>query len=277
MWADTRFGDYPHLAPSEPGVPGAFAGWMLLSLGKPVSASSWREGHADAAHGFADWNRPETSATFEPSNLTDENCKTYWLAETNGPDEWVVIDLEDNATVYAVQINYFDHNTGLYGRPKGLCQRYVLEGSHDGKKWFTLEDRSHSKKDAPNAYIQLRRPAKARFVRYRNVEVSAPYLALSEIRVFGLGGGKAPSAPENVRAVRCDDRRNALITWKADPAAQGYNVYWGIAPDKLYSTWMVYGEDHLLLPSLAVDQEYWFAVEAFNSCGVSKVARAQAH
>ncbi|MBR6457026.1 MAG: fibronectin type III domain-containing protein, partial [Bacteroidales bacterium] len=127
------------------------------------------------------------------------------------------------------------------------------------------------------AYIQLKRPAKARYVRYRNVAVSAPYLALSEIRVFGLGSGSAPSAPSDVQAVRCEDRRDALISWSPVAGAQGYNVYWGIAPDKLYSTWMVYGEDHLLLPSLSADQEYWFAVEAFNSCGVSELARAQAH
>lgn len=277
MWCDTRFGDYPHFAPSEPGRQGEFAGWMLLSYGKPVSASSFQAGRAAEAQGFAPWNRPETSATFEPSNLTDENCKTYWLAATNGADEWAVIDLEDNATVYAIQVNYFDHNTGLYGRPKDLRQRYILEGSLDGVEWFVLENRSKSDKDAPNAYIQLRYPVKARFVRYRNIEVSAPSLAISEIRVFGLGSGAAPSAPADVQAIRCEDRRNALISWKPDPAAQGYNVFWGIAPDKLYSTWMVYGEDHLLLPSLAVDQEYWFAVEAFNSCGVSELVRAQAH
>ena len=277
MWADTRFGDYPHLAPSVEGGKGAFAGWMLLSLNKPVTASSWQQGSAAQAEGFAEWNRPKTSATFEPSNLTDEDCKSYWLAAGSGADEWAQIDLEDEATVYALQVNFFDHNSGLYGRPKGLCQRYVLEGSLDGAKWFTLEDRSRSKVDAPNAYIQLKRPVKARYVRYRNVAVSAPYLALSEIRVFGLGSGNAPAAPEDVRAVRCADRRDALISWKAVPGAQGYNVYWGIAPDKLYSTWMVYGEDHLLLPSLSVDQEYWFAVEAFNSCGVSALARAQAH
>jgi hypothetical protein len=272
MWCDTRFGDYPHYAPSEPGKKGAFTGWMLLSLNKPVTASSWQEGRAAEAQGFAPWNRPETSATFEPSNLTDEKCKTYWLAKTNGPEEWVTIDLEDDATICAVQINYFDHNTGLYGRPEGLHQRYVLEGSLDGEKWTVLEDRSKSNTDAPNAYIQLKRQQTARYIRYRNVEVSAPSLAISEIRVFGIGSGEAPAAPSDVKAVRCEDRRNALISWKADPAAQGYNVYWGIAPDKLYSTWMVYGADSLMLPSLSADQEYYFAVEAFNTAGVSPLS-----
>ena len=272
MWCDTRFGDYPHYAPSEPWKKGAFTGWMLLSLNKPVTASSWQEGRAAEAQGFAPWNRPETSATFEPSNITDEKCKTYWLAKTNGPEEWVTIDLEDDATIFAVQINYFDHNTGLYGRPEGLHQRYVLEGSLDGEKWTVLEDRSKTNTDAPNAYIQLKRQQTARYIRYRNVEVSAPSLAISEIRVFGTGSGEAPAAPSDVKVIRCEDRRNALISWKADPAAQGYNVYWGIAPDKLYSTWMVYSADYLLLPSLSADREYYFAVEAFNTAGVSPLS-----
>lgn len=273
MWCDTRFGDYPHLAPSEPGGRGEFAGWMLLSLGKGVQASSYREGRAAEAQGFADWNRPETSSSFAPGNITDENSKSYWLAQTNG-DEWVVIDLEDEADVRAMQINYFDHETGIYSRCEGLHQRYLIEGSLDGERWEILEDRSRSDIDAPNAYIQLKRPAKARYIRYRNIEVSAPNLAISEIRVFGIGSGEAPAAPAQVKAIRCEDRRDALVSWEADPSAQGYNVYWGIAPDKLYSTWMVYGTDHLLLPCLSVDQEYWFAVEAFNTAGVSSVSKA---
>ena len=51
--------------------------------------------------------------------------------------------------------------------------------------------------------------------------------------------------------------------------AQGYNVLWGIAPDKLYSSWLVYGDHNLLMRCLTVDQDYYFAVEAFNENGVS--------
>ncbi|UVV76115.1 fibronectin type III domain-containing protein [Bacteroides fragilis] len=51
--------------------------------------------------------------------------------------------------------------------------------------------------------------------------------------------------------------------------AQGYNVLWGVAPDKLYSSWMVYGSNELEMKSLTIDQDYYFAVEAFNENGVS--------
>ena len=62
MWADTYFGDYPRYGPSEPGRSGEFTGWMLLSYNKPVTASSWVGEHI-------------------AENLTDEQVKTYWLAE----------------------------------------------------------------------------------------------------------------------------------------------------------------------------------------------------
>ncbi len=258
MYSDTRFGDYPHLAPSQNGSKGEFAGWMLLSLGCPVSVSSYEE-------------------DFVPENLTDENCKTYWLASSNSENEWVEIDLGRESTVYALQINYYDHNTGLYGRPEGLAHKYSIQTSENGTTWRTVLDRRRSEKDTPNAYIQLDKPVNARYVRYCNVNVPSDYLAISEIRVFGLADGKAPEVPSNFSVERCQDRRQAVLRWDADPQAQGYNIYWGIAPDKLYSTWMLYAKDlpenpEFLLPSLSADQTYWFAIESFNACGVSAIS-----
>ena len=59
------------------------------------------------------------------------------------------------------------------------------------------------------------------------------------------------------------------MTGEPVKGAQGYNVLWGIAPDKLYSSWMVYGGNELEMKSLTIDQDYYFAVEAFNENGVS--------
>ena len=71
---------------------------------------------------------------------------------------------------------------------------------------------------------------------------------------------------------RKTDRRDALITWKPVKNAQGYNIRWGIAPDKLYSSWLIYGENELLLKALTTDQQYWFAIEAFNENGISALS-----
>ena len=64
-----------------------------------------------------------------------------------------------------------------------------------------------------------------------------------------------------------------MITWDKLPNTQGYNIIWGIAPDKLYSSWMVYDDNKLLLKSLTTDQSYYFAIEAFNENGISERSR----
>jgi hypothetical protein len=69
-----------------------------------------------------------------------------------------------------------------------------------------------------------------------------------------------------------------MITWDAQPNCQGYNIVWGIAPNKLYNSWMVYDKNSLLLKSLTTDQNYYFAIEAFNENGISartKVVRTE--
>ena len=193
--------------------------------------------------------------------------------------QWLIltveIDLLKPATVYAVQVNYHDHQSGLYGRIPGLRHRYVVKGSLDGQSWTTLVDRSDSYKDVPNDYVQLDRPTRARYIRYVNIEVPTPHLAISDLRVFGIGEGKKPSAVKDFKVVRQADRRDALLTWKADDDCQGYNIRWGIAPDKLYNSWLVYGKSEHLLKSLSTDQAYYFTIEAFNENGVSEPAKIQ--
>ena len=256
MYCDTRFGDYPRYAPSVAQKRGQFRGWMLLSYKKPVTVSSQVGDYAAAG-------------------LTDELTKTFWLAEKNDDSQWVVIDLQNPASVCAVQVNYHDYKTGMYGRYPNLRHRYQIEGSVDGKEWKVLIDKSNSYKDTPNDYTELEFPDKVRYVRYKNIEVPTPSLAISEIRVFGLGEGKAPQKVKKLNLERQADRRDIAISWTPVKGAQGYNVLWGIAPDKLYSSWMVYDANELFMKSLTVDQDYYFSIEAFNENGVSERTEVQ--
>ena len=73
--------------------------------------------------------------------------------------------------VYAVQVNYHDHQSNMYGRIPGLRHRYAVEGSLDGQDWVTLVDRRNNYKDVPNDYVQVDNPARVRYVRYKNIEV----------------------------------------------------------------------------------------------------------
>ena len=250
MYVDTRFGDYPRYAPAVPGKAGQFRGWMLLSYGKPVTAFT-------------------TKDEFKADALTDELTKTFWLAEANDERQWVMIDLEKPADVYAVQINYHDYQSNMYGRYEGLHHRYLIEGSLDGENWDILVDRKESYRDTPNDYVELALPKSARYIRYKNIDIPTPNLAISELRVFGLGTGKAPQQPKKLVLDRQADRRDISIRWEAVKGAQGYNILWGIAPDKLYSSWMVYDKTDLLMKTLTADQDYYFCVEAFNENGVS--------
>jgi len=174
--------------------------------------------------------------------------------------------------VNAIQVNYNDYKSDMYGRYDGLRHRYTINGSLDGREWFPLVDRSKSYKDAPHDYVELETPRRARYIRYDNIEVPTPSLSLSAIRVFGLGAGKAPAMVKGFEAHRHADRRDITLTWQPVKGAQGYNILWGIAPDKLYSSWMVYGNDcRHLMKCLTTDQKYYFAIEAFNENGVSRL------
>jgi len=256
MYSDTYFGDYPHYAPSAPSKKGEFTGWMLLSYNKPVRASS-------VAH------------QYKIENLVDENIKTFWLAAANDSLQWVEIDLQATANVYALQINYHDYQSGLYGRIPGLYHRYLIEGSIDGETWEVLIDKRRSFQDTPNDYVVLEEPKKVRYVRYKNLHVPTPHLAISGIRVFGKGTGKKPAEVKNFSVQRKIDARDAMLNWTQQKDVQGYNVLWGIAPDKLYSSWMVYDKNELEIKSLTVGQHYYFAIEAFNENGVSERTEVQ--
>ena len=263
MYSDTYFGDYPHYSPdqvSRQTTSGGFRGWMLLSYGKPVKASSQLE-------------------SYPVENVTDENLKTFWVAEKNDDKQWVEIDLEEVSDVYALQLNFFDYEeTGFWGRMPNLRQRYLVEASVDGARWRVLVDYRNSFRDAPHNYIELDQPIEARYIRYRHHYVPGKNLAMGNIRVFGLGRGKKPATVKGFTVVREADERNARISWKAVKGAQGYNVLWGVALDKLYSSWMVYGDNSLDLRALTVGQKYYFAIESFNENGISqRVFLREAH
>lgn len=263
MYSDTYFGDYPHYSPdqvSRQTTSGGFRGWMLLSYSKPVKASSQLE-------------------SYPVENVTDENLKTFWVAGKNDDKQWVEIDLEEVSDVYALQLNFFDYEeTGFWGRMPNLRQRYLVEASVDGARWRVLVDYRNSFRDAPHNYIELDQPIEARYIRYRHHYVPGKNLAMGNIRVFGLGRGKKPATVKGFTVVREADERNVRISWKAVKGAQGYNVLWGVAPDKLYSSWMVYGDNSLDLRALTVGQKYYFAIEAFNENGISqRVFLREAH
>lgn len=260
MAVSTRFGDFPHYVPqgrvADPGS--LFTGWMLLSYRAKVQSSSSLEG-------------------FPARNVTDENPRTFWVAAGNRPGETLTLDLGAVMTLRALQVDFADYKSGRFADAPDIYTAFRLESSRDGKRWSALAATGPDRRDRPNAYFELQAPVKARFVRYVHGHVGAANLAISDFRVFGKSGEADPATPAGVSARREADRRDAHVAWARSIRATGYNVLWGIRPDRLTLTYQVFADaladpahPALDLRSLNVDQPYFVAVEAFNRDGVSK-------
>ncbi len=59
--------------------------------------------------------------------------------------------------------------------------------------------------------------------------------------------------------------RDATITWQPVKGADGYVVRYGVEPEKLYNSYMVYDADTITIHSLNRDEKYDVKVEAFDS------------
>lgn len=255
MYASTRFGDYPFIIPNKKieRAEEIFPGWMLLSYNKKASVSSELD-------------------SFPAKNLTDENIRTYWSAKTGKSNEYATIDLGDNFDIYAVQLNFAEHNTEIYGRQEGLYHRYIVECSNDNKNWDVLIDKSQNLTDNTHEYMQLPEKVNGRYLRINNIEVPDGNFAMSGFRIFGKGSGQLPEVPLNFEAIRKEDRRSVNLSWVKSENAVGYNVTYGIDPGKLYHNYVVYEDTTLVINSLNTNQAYFFSVESFNENGISKKA-----
>ena len=257
MWVNTRFADFPHWLPNgkRDSRDAGFTGWMLLSYRKAATASSTRD-------------------SFPASNITDENPRTFWVARDNRAGEHLTVDLGRAFEVKAIQVNYTDYKSGRYGTDSTVYTAFRLSTSPDGSRWTTVADLSRSRRDRPNAYIELTSPVRARFVRYEHLHVGSANLAISDLRVFGNAAGRAPATPAGLTARRDRDERNAFVSWRAVPGVVGYNVRWGIAPTKLYQTYQRFADQgaNLEVRALTVGQRYWVAIESFDENGVSALS-----
>lgn len=253
LHAVTRFGDYPINLPRRKiaGVEEIFPGWMLLSFDRKTAVSS-------------------SVDTLPASFMTDEDIRTYWAAASGDSGEYATVDLGKLCDVYAVQINFAEHNTKIYGRQPDICHRYTLVQSNDGVAWETLADKSRNQSDNSHVYIQLAEKVNCRYVRINNLEVPGGNFAISGFRVFGKGDGNAPQKISRFDVARDpENRRSVKLTWNRAGDATGYNISYGIDKDKLYHNYMVYRDTMLVINSLHAGQPYYFTIETFNENGIT--------
>ena len=235
---------------------------MLLSAGKPVSCSSFTEGH-------------------EPERAAEENVQSFWQAGTSEKDEWLMLDLSYPCTVNAVQINFADAHIDVpvpgkirpgtqarYIEEAELHTRWKLEYSENGRDWEVLEDKTAADTDLSHDLVVREEGITARYLRLSQMEV--PYLqqpCISGFRVFGRGEGFAPAVPQ-FTAVRSGDL-DMTVTIEAQPDTTGFNVLFGSAPDKLYHSYMLFSAGDQRIGALIKGRAYYVRVDAFNENGIT--------
>ena len=268
LYCNQNFADYPTVLPE-----GKYDArklkpqYFLLSYKKPVRVSSYQEGHS-------------------PDLSVDEDIRTWWAAKTE--KAWAVLDLGDVYRPHSIQINFAENNVPEMTVDKSLRSsmftssryidsspslktRFTLEGSLDGENWFMIADRSECDDDRSHPYIILNEEYEVRYFRITSIEL--PYhevLALSGIRVFGKGHGECPETVKNVSAKRHENGLDATVTFDKAEGAFGYNIRFGIAPDKLYTSYQVYEKTEVLLTTLNKGQKYYFTVDSYNENGVTE-------
>lgn len=239
--------------------------WMLLSYKKSATALSCIDGHT-------------------PEMALNENIKSSWCAK-ECKNEWFMLDLGDIYDVHSIQINFQDVEVPLknlneeqleisqkYGRyidSDKMYTRYILEGSLDKKEWFVLSDKREADSDLAHDYLILGEK-RIRYIKITAIQL--PYnkrFALSGLRVFGKEKGDAPCRVENVEVTKIDET-TAKLSWNLCERAFGYNIRYGIAPDKLYSNYMVYSDNGALIILLNSNTQYYFCVDSFGEGGITE-------
>jgi xylan 1,4-beta-xylosidase len=249
---NTYLGDYPMYLPGEKSDPvsESFAGMMLLSNKKYVAASS-------------------SLADHPVSLASDEDARTYWAAQTGGPDEWLMMDLGGICSVEAIQVNFAEHNTNpdlVRGRVNAVYEQYILQTSTDGMNWTVLADKSNNMTDVPHDYLELTSPVNTRYLKLINVHTPGNgNFAVRDLRVFGNMAQSVFTTVSDFTVTRATDDRNAVVRWTPVANADGYVVSFGVAADKLYNSYVVYDTDSLAMQCLNHGVEYFFGVQAFDN------------
>lgn len=250
----TAFGDYPTIMPDRKidfEKESLSKGWMLLSYKKNAEASSAME-------------------NYPVNNAFDEDIRTWWSARTGNNGEWLSVELDDNSTVNAIQVNFADNESNLKPDSKNIFYCYRILASNDGKSWDVIVDKSNNTTDACHDYTELEMPVKAKYIKIENVKVPDGKFSIYDLRIFGSRKGKVPSTVDDFTVIREDaDTRRAGLEWPKDENATGFIINYGIDKSKLYSSVMVYDTSSLMLTGLNKDVAYYFSIDAFNESGIA--------
>ena len=261
LFCDTYLGDYPQFLPGVKSDPAKnnSPGWMLLSYAKNAEASSTLDGHPVAA-------------------AFDENIRTWWSAKSGDAGEWLKVDLGKICRLNALQVNFADEDSQTLGKLTNDANQYVVEVSRDGQDWKKILDRTDNHRDAPHDYTELDHSVKARYVRLVNVHCpGGAKFSVSGFRLFGSGLSDAPEPVKNITVQRNpNDQRKAVVSWSSVANADFYIVRYGIAPDRLFENYQIYGTTNAQINALNAGVNYFLTVDAINDSGVTQTKTTRA-
>lgn len=269
LFCNQNFADYPIVVPQGKFDPKEIQShYMLLSYKKKGTASSCLNEHGTEL-------------------ALNEDIRTWWCANKSA-GEWYQVDLGKEYTVHSIQLNLAEEGIPTQKYPKSerstdissgyryvdssskLCTRYIMEGSVNCKDWFVIKDASKSNSDLSHDYVILPENTTARYIKVTAVQLAYEQkFAISGLRVFGLDTIEKPGQVEGVVGVRTSPL-DAHIKWQRTSDAIGYNVRYGIAEDKLYSSYLMYDTNEVKITTLNKGIEYWCCVDSFNESGVTE-------
>ncbi len=259
LFCDQRYGDWVTNIEKAPFEKPDF---MLLSYGKNVTASTG----------------------VGMKNVTDENIHTWWKTSDLSVDNWIKVDLGKVYDVRAVQVNFAEDDLEVefneiltkasdvearYTVRNGSKTRWTLEYSSDDLEYFTLEDKSNVDTDKTHELVLCEDGRQARYIKLNILEAAYNQtMAVSGVRVFGNGDGELPKAVESLKFTKQSDL-DVVVNWE-DTGATGYNVLWGISPEKLYHSYLVYGVNEKTISAIVKGQRTYFRVDSFNEKGITE-------
>ena len=263
LFCNQRYGDWPMPVSGGKQDPWRNPEWMLLSAGKNVSASSFREG-------------------YEPGLAVKEDIRSWWKPAAAGPDEWLCLDLGKVMDVRLIQINFADDYPeipcpgplagGMQARyidPETHPTRWMLEGSTDGKNWTVIADKTQAQTDLSHDQVLMEQGMPLRFLRLSKMTVPYGQIpCVSGFRVFGLSEGQLPAVPD-FSAVRTGDL-DMNVSIRPQDNTVGYDILFGHSPEKLYHSWMTFVPGDLRIGALIKGRNYFVRVDAFNESGITE-------
>ena len=269
MFCNQRYGDWPQAVEALRADPWRDPDWMLLGFGKSMTASSFEKEHT-------------------PDLAANEDVQAWWRAADAAPGQWLQMDLGKVQDVRAVQVNFADDHPDIptpgemhmeNGVPRYIDEaehrtRWTLEISQDGETWAVLADKRDASTNLPHDLVVRENGVPAQYLRLTVWEL--PYdqpACVSGLRVFGCGSGSVPAVPGYTALRENDLDMQVTVQPAAETGAVGYTILWGRTPDKLYHSWMVFGnggsEVVRRIGALVKDQPVFVRVDAFNEAGIT--------